>query len=75
MTNKRWRNIDKNDKPVKKGTKVRFVLDVIDEIVTLKYNNRLGWHYFSERHGQDFIMPTEYRPGKVNMFHRCEVVE
>lgn len=72
---KRWRNIDKNGKPVKQGIKVRFVLSsIVDEVVTLKYNNRLGWHYYSKRHGQDFIMPTEYRSGKVNMFHRCEVV-
>lgn len=71
----KWKNIDRNGKPIHKGTRAIFRMPGLpDEQITLDYNNRLGWHYYSERHGQPFIMPTNHEAGKVNRFHRCEVI-
>lgn len=72
----RWRNVDRNGKPVKSGSMVKFgMTSLLTETVKLEYLPRLGWCYFSQKHGQHFVMPSEfYPPTRINVFHYCEVI-
>ena len=72
---RRQLNIDRGGGLVKSGCMVRFAFPGLPEqTVKLEYLPRLGWCYYSNRHSQYFMMPTEYfPPTRVNVFHYCEV--